>query len=264
MGFLRLILSLIVTASHLGPTDSTISKLGLASFSVWLFYLLAGYFAVLQTQRKNTRWEFLFNKVLRIYPAYWVTLGLTLLWMNIYGTVEFFTDWISDPAKGDRIRDWLLLIKLDGILYGVPVHVAWTLTVMLFWWVAIAFGLFDNRRQAFILLTVSIVTQQIFNPSYMSFQWAAVPFALGAALYWIGVRVERETGLCAIAGTLSYPIYLAHYPVGSIIGYYSGIDRSWELVRVAIVPIILTAFLLLLVDYPVNYSRKRLSKILFS
>jgi len=259
IGVFRLALSIFVMASHIGPTDSFAVSLKIGAASVWCFYALSGYLMVSLTQGpyRGRRWAFLASRAARIYPTYWAVLILALAGMWLFATPEFYAEWISRPTN--LVQNFLLLINLDGVLYGVPVHVAWTLTAMLFWWVAIAFGIFDQKFQTYVLLGVAIVCDRLLSPTYISIQWAFIPFAVGASLYWLELKIPMDNRWESVAGAISYPLFLVHYPVAAFLGFSMGWGRSWLLFFAALLPAITLSLLLWrFVEVPINNFRKTL------
>jgi exopolysaccharide production protein ExoZ len=61
------------------------------SSGVQCFFIISGYVVARVAQRENWR-EFLISRVSRIYPVYWVYLGLFVLFLNSKGTPPSFTE----------------------------------------------------------------------------------------------------------------------------------------------------------------------------
>lgn len=82
MGILRLLLALSVVLSHAAPAGN-FSMLG-GPFAVKMFYIISGFYMALILNEKYTGslrrpyYTFITNRVIRIYPAYWLVLGCTL------------------------------------------------------------------------------------------------------------------------------------------------------------------------------------------
>lgn len=245
---------------HLGPLDSLVREWHLGQVAVWCFYALSGYLMVLVTQNKyqGQRWRFLANRALRIYPAYWAVLVLSIAGYAAFGVHPQFQSALIWPPPSNLLAQALLLINMQSMPW-VAVPIAWTLTVELAWYIAIAFGIFDNRRQTYILMGVACLVTLLWRPGYFSLAWAAVPFALGAAAYWAGLKLPRDRGWGAIAGSLSYPVYLSHYQLGAFLGIAAGMDRGWSLFWLSLVPTLLLSLLLCrFVEVPANRFRKSL------
>lgn len=83
MGFLRIILAMAVLLLH--TTDHSIFGLRLlnAAFAVEAFFVLSGFYMALVLDRTyrgpGSYTAFITNRVLRLYPTYWVVLCLTML-----------------------------------------------------------------------------------------------------------------------------------------------------------------------------------------
>lgn len=260
IGTTRLFLALVVTVYHLGPLDGFAQKLKLGYIAVWCFYLLSGYLMVLVTQEgyQSQRWRFLASRALRIYPVYWAVLLLSLAGYAAIGIHPQFQSALLWPPPSNMLAQWLLLIDVR-VMPWVAVPVAWTLTVELAWYIAIAFGIFDQRRQTYALLGVILASSILFKPEYFSLAWAALPFGTGASLYWARLRLPKDEGLAIAAGALSYPVYLIHYPLGSFLAVAMVVDRGWPLFWASLAPILALSWLLWrFVEVPVEKFRKSL------
>jgi len=100
----RYILALVVTLTHLQPLG--VGRPG--SIAVFAFYTLSGY---LMTRVLNERYgftargtaAFLLNRVLRLWPAYFAILGLTLIALWFLPLQNFFPPHsISEDTTGHR------------------------------------------------------------------------------------------------------------------------------------------------------------------
>jgi peptidoglycan/LPS O-acetylase OafA/YrhL len=262
IGTLRLNLALIVCLCHLGPMEYEVAFCRPAIAAVWMFYLLSGYLMVLLTQERyqGQRWLFLAHRALRIYPIYWIVLAFSIWGYAHFGIHPDFQGQLIWPPPANILAQWLLVIDIYSMPW-VAVPVAWTLTVELAWYFAIAFGIFDNRRQTYVLLAVIAIAGYLHSPQYFSIRWAAVPFAIGGALYWIGLKLPRDKGWAVVAGALSYPVFLIHYTLGSFLAIALGLDRGWPLFGITMVAtFVLSWGLIVTVERPVNRMRGRLTK----
>ncbi|MCX5815293.1 MAG: acyltransferase [Proteobacteria bacterium] len=93
MGFLRIILALAIVVAHSGSFFGLKFTGGIVS--VELFYMISGFYMTLILNRKYIGKEnymlFLSNRFLRIYPMYWVILGMTLIISTLSYAV--FNNW---------------------------------------------------------------------------------------------------------------------------------------------------------------------------
>ena len=85
MGLLRFLLAVAVLAEHSGSIGGT-KMLG-ASMAVVTFYIISGFYMSLILNekyiQKNSYRLFITNRFLRIFPAYWVVLLLTVMLCSI-------------------------------------------------------------------------------------------------------------------------------------------------------------------------------------
>jgi peptidoglycan/LPS O-acetylase OafA/YrhL len=141
----RYILALIVTLTHLQPLD--MGRPG--SIAVFAFYTLSGY---LMTRVLNERYgfaargtaAFLLNRVLRLWPAYFIILGLTLiaLWFlplqNFFPLIRFpktLPEIVSNIAVlGQATFDFVQATAIDA----KPVVTSWSLSIEVFCYVLLA------------------------------------------------------------------------------------------------------------------------------
>src|SRR5688572_272316 len=115
MGFLRFILAASVVAEHSTPIFGLSLTGGL--LAVKLFFIISGFYMALILDTKyvsqvNRYWLFITNRFLRIYPCYFVVLGLSLLF---YGAASIH---LGQPA--DRLMLWR-----EAFVRGDGLHLVW-------------------------------------------------------------------------------------------------------------------------------------------
>lgn len=257
MGYIRLLLSLLVMAAHLAGF-----RPDLASWCVWLFYLLSGFLAELAMTTKYTGRSFFVGRLYRIFPVFWVSALLTLFTFNVWGNPDVFP-LISYPLQ----REWVLLNIQHwwGGFFGPRLmpH-AWALTVMLFWWAVMALGGYRGRRLWF--WTGAGIAATIAGAYPMSIQWFSLwggmlPFAVGAWLYRNGLELPADNGLAMMGGAFSYPLYCCHYAVAIPVAHLLGLGIGWPLFFAALAPTLALSWLLVVaVERPVQKFRSSLKK----
>lgn len=85
--FLRLLFASLVIISHSFPLTGqkeifdivTNSQLTLGSLSVDCFFIMSGYLIMMSLQRSKSPYEYLWKRLLRLYPAYIILLIITML-----------------------------------------------------------------------------------------------------------------------------------------------------------------------------------------
>lgn len=182
MGILRVILALAVVFAHMG-WPSTIVFVG-GRNAVQAFYMVSGFVIahVLSTvpayQDRATFWA---SRALRLFPAYYVVLALSLLWRGFASsTAAGFTD-LPLSAQLLVATTTVTLIGQDLVMFfttvgghlavtsdfrsaavplylGLPVPQAWTLGLELCFYL-IAPWVVRSSKMLFLLLSISIISR---------------------------------------------------------------------------------------------------------
>ncbi|WP_038248866.1 acyltransferase family protein [Ghiorsea bivora] len=187
-GFYRTFLALMVVALHIGGIP------WLGNYAVYGFYMLSGYLMTMIMQRTygyslQGVTAYLFNRFLRIYPLYWLSIGLSLLlfvWLGESYMSAYHKEMIFPQTWQDIVKNvFLLFPNLETARLTPP---AWALTVELCFYVLIALGLSKHVKITLFWLGVSvvyhIVAQFLGWDRYFSVFAASLPFALGSVLYF--------------------------------------------------------------------------------
>lgn len=217
LGILRFFLASCVIVFHLTAQVPNIGQL-----SVNLFYVISGYLItlILNESYKFKLKEFTFNRVLRLYPTYYVfaILSLLLSFIPIAGVSSsvFHTSWSGSQQPLDIfgnlfIFPWAFLsdqsvLSIPGLLYSdAPrfrlIPSTWSIGVELVCY-AILF-LISSRRfyLSVITLLASIAFHIFINNSnfssgynYYPFSAAMLPFSTGAIGYFISNKIKNKHG----------------------------------------------------------------------
>lgn len=111
MGTLRLFLALSVVVWHL---PNTATKLVHGAMAVVLFYIISGfYMALVLNERYGRARDFYIARALRIYPAYYATCALILLWYWWWPTATPFTSTMGQPLLAHAA-----LLAMNFALFG--------------------------------------------------------------------------------------------------------------------------------------------------
>lgn len=115
MGVLRLLLALTVVIHHAGPFHGLTFTGGQAA--VQTFYMISGFYIFLILNEKyvgkDTLGTFYFNRFLRLFPAYWIVLAVTLA-ISALG-------WTALPG-GSLLyhwKDWYAQLSWQTVVFGV-------------------------------------------------------------------------------------------------------------------------------------------------
>jgi len=189
-GTYRFLLALFVVFFHIGY----LPRLG--SYAVFGFYVLSGY---LMTLVMHTNYgytitgstKYVANRILRIYPIYWLACLLSVLLIATLGSefaVKFHEDLAIPSNIGSVLRNiFLVFPHLESPRLTPP---SWALTVELFYYGCIGLGLSRTKLLALVWLGVAVfyhvyVTAAGWGPSniYFPISAAALPFSIGALIF---------------------------------------------------------------------------------
>jgi len=194
-GSLRFLLAMIVVYAHYFPNIGHVGKFAVMGFFVVSGYLITRVVGGPYSNGFDGLKRFAANRILRIYPTYWVCALISLIVIIIYPTQAFnIKPSMQIPHSG---WEWFLQVVIFGLLDPesgrnevMLVPVAWSLSVELFFYVVIA--LFASRSKyvtlAWFGLSGFIATYHVFYSSidraYFSYDGTMIAFAAGATLYF--------------------------------------------------------------------------------
>lgn len=195
-GILRTLLAMMVLVGHLT------NHWQIGTYAVFAFYIISGYLMTRIMQQRygytlRGRGAFAINRVLRLYPLYWLALLLSILVVLAVGehNALAFNEVMHFP---DHTGEWLGIATMLYIGW-FPNEIApnlvpttWAITVELFFYLFITLGLSRTERRVHIWLALSalytlyVVAFEL-GWKYMYFPLAAasLPFAIGAQIYFL-------------------------------------------------------------------------------
>lgn len=239
-GTWRYFLALLVVWGHAVPfVDGVWNWSGV--YAVWGFFTLSGY---LMTRVLHETYGFglsgqpryLANRMLRIYPPYWVALGFAAI--VILAIPETARRLSGSHAVLPDARGWLLNIGLLGLSSNESprlISPAWSLHVELVFYLAM--GALLSRSRWIILgwLAASVCIAAWFvahgaglDQRYASVLGASLPFSAGAAVYLLSRRYRPG----AVYGPLLVMLFALHVVHAKSLW---GDPRGWALY--AVVPL---------------------------
>lgn len=229
-GTYRTLLALMVVGYHLGGIPD------IGAYAVFGFYTLSGYLMTLiMSKNYGYTWsgktKYAINRILRIYPIYWVSIAFSAV-LVFYVGEDFSSDYhqaIYFPhSLFEFFRNMVLFFPFaESPRLSPP---AWALTVEIFFYIIIGFGISKNRKVVTCWFGLSIVYHMAvillggdWPARYYSIPAASLPFATGALIYHF--KNNFLIRISIIGGTIQY-----HLPVilfGSILlnwslGYLTG------------------------------------------
>ena len=197
-GAYRTYLALLVVMQHIGGVPI------IGTYAVFGFYVLSGY---LMTLIMHNRYgyspagagAYLANRVLRIYPIYWISIACTmglLVWLG----EAYVSDYHSAMRWPATLSEWLknLLLLFPNLSSARLTPPAWALTVELFFYVLIGLGLSRDRRVVLAWFAASVLYHVVV--SALELDWyhryapvyaASLPFATGALIFHYRVPLTR-------------------------------------------------------------------------
>lgn len=242
MGLLRLLLAISIVIFHINPSFQP--NLTVTRFAVPAFFVISGFFIskVLREKylkHKQSYWLFLRNRLLRIYPTYWVVLGMLMIFS--------LAKYMLHVGGGDNAILHLLLLKPHvlisyllanlsllpigplrtesdkalGFLVGPQI---WAVQIELIFYLVAPFLMKLPNKIVVIMMGIIILSIPIFDltsklksiPVLSLFFSHFVYFYFGIVCYLIfnnrynfelPVKIQQ---LDIFLGRLSYPIFVSH------------------------------------------------------
>jgi len=251
MGLLRFILALSVVTAHCGGILGSFNFIG-GELAVQVFFMISGFYMSMVLENKyelsiKGYKLFITNRLLRLYPVYWVVLILTLVGFVFYKPY-FFTEFsnLSFWSSLYMIFTNLFLFFQDTVLFlGVTsdngnlyfttnfqlsnpplfhfllVPQGWSLGIELLFYVTVPFivKLKSNRILALITfsLLLRLVLYSIFNLN--TDPWTYRFFPNEILFFLLGVMSQRNSNRIASMFKPN-PIYLQFFLLGYIFFYF--------------------------------------------
>ena len=191
-GTLRTLLAINVVLLHI------FNVYGVGNYAVSAFFLLSGFLMTFVMQEsyqfsKRGFVTFWLNRMLRLYPIYWVVLLLTLIGLVFLDTIPRHPDlFMPDTLLGWFSNLTMLYPKIVPHNFEPRlVPPSWALTNELLFYFLISIGISKTKLRTMLWLLLSV---GYFGATYLfydipTYRYSAVfasslPFALGASLYW--------------------------------------------------------------------------------
>jgi peptidoglycan/LPS O-acetylase OafA/YrhL len=223
LDLLRFVAALAVTLYHYVtcyPSDADAAQLGIATVSavtrygylgVDLFFMISG-FVILWSSLGRDATSFAIGRISRLYPSFWVSLALTIFWIQLLGssvpqietapldaaTIAANATMMPTLFDAPRIEDiyWTLEIEIRFyalifliLLLRQMAHIE----LFLYSWLAISIG--------------SLVTDPPWIVHYVFLKPYGAFFVAGGLFYLLyarGVTASRVIGLAIAAATCAY------------------------------------------------------------
>ncbi len=233
VGTLRFVLALLVVINHVWLP--TANKVG--AHAVTGFYIISGY---LMTTILNQTYlgyrglgRYFLNRLLRIFPLYWVALSVTFFFMLLIpGTFLNIHSAIKLPSDAAL---WVQNLTLVGLV-DAPIRIvppAWSLNIECFFYIAMGLLLSRHRAIAAMWFVASlgftiylVVVGASFGTRYSTFGASSLFFSIGAVLYFwrenfAGWRVRLAAWWSLLAFFCVFPLLVELFGGDlRMLGYY--------------------------------------------
>jgi peptidoglycan/LPS O-acetylase OafA/YrhL len=194
-GVLRTILALMVMSQHM------LNLIPLGQYAVFCFYIISGYLMTLVMHETygydlKGRYRFIINRALRLYPIYWLVIGLTILLIFYLGqnvTRNYNPSLYLPPSVESVFQNFFMVFPAWNPINVYPrlVPPGWALTVELFFYAMICLGMSKTLGRVQVWLFVSLMYVPLtyalgFDSTERYFPIAAgsLPFSIGALIYF--------------------------------------------------------------------------------
>ena len=214
VGSWRLFLATLVAASHLWVDMAQ----GFAAYAVWAFFVLSGYLMTYVLLHKyglgkQGLKDFAFNRFIRIYPGYFVALGLALIVLVLMANYCIDGTELNYEFYMPHGLGWLNAVTLLPFFphNGLPVPVSNALSVEIGAYILIP--LFAHARStAWLALIVSVIATwslgfnvNTFDERYVTFLPCLMTFAVGSLLCHY-----RQRLLTFVMPRTSFVVWMIH------------------------------------------------------
>jgi peptidoglycan/LPS O-acetylase OafA/YrhL len=163
---LRGVAALAVFFQHAGGklfpefASFTANQFQMGQFGVSLFFLCSGYIIPRSIEKKPTLREFWVHRFFRLYPLYWVSLALALMWGFSH------PGFLPQPFYFQKLRTAVANFTMIQGLLGVPHALSpyWSLGFeMMFYWAMTALVYLKLNRHTFPIV-VGLLVLSVLNP----------------------------------------------------------------------------------------------------
>lgn len=233
-GTYRTFLAVLVILLHLGGVDV------IGAYAVFGFYILSGYLMTFIMQRnygytKEGIVKYALNRFLRVYPIYWAACLLTLIIIVLLGgafVADFHSAMVAPDNVGGILKNIFLFFPSHGGARLVPP--AWALTVELFFYVCIGFGLSRSKTITMVWFGVSIFYTIFANIKGMSWEYkyflipaASLPFSTGAMIFHFRTELPKKINEMLVRKYVPYflnLVLLLNWTIGYVLGTLRGVS----------------------------------------
>ncbi|MBN5207755.1 acyltransferase [Serratia marcescens] len=269
MGYFRFILAALVCSNHLWIIG------GVGRYAVFSFYILSGYLmTTVICERYGTSFDgikrYATNRILRIYPIYFLVFFIAILSINFFGTknTHVFDPNLSIPST---IKSWFMNITLIGLDFNVQertIPPSWTLFVELFFYAAIPFAIRLGSKFITFWVIISVIYHVYFlytatdagldwNSRYGTIFAGSLGFSLGCAARFLPVGGLRFKG--AVVTSILGLVFSYAVPTYFMLAGYT--DKEWRYISTYTFYLSI-AFSLLFIANSINIKQSPFGRLL--
>jgi peptidoglycan/LPS O-acetylase OafA/YrhL len=197
-GTYRTLLAFWVVAAHLGGARM------IGEYGVFGFYLLSGYLMtyIMQNNYSYTvsgTLRYISNRLLRIFPAYWASILLTvglILFLGQEMSLAYHNAMFLPSTPEEILKNVFLVFEHSDLPRLTPP--AWALTVEFFYYILIGLGISRYKWMVWVWLTLSIAYHVIgwqmgwsWGERYFPIYAASLPVSVGALMYYYRKEMRK-------------------------------------------------------------------------
>jgi peptidoglycan/LPS O-acetylase OafA/YrhL len=217
-----------------------------------VFFVISGFLISRSYERSDLR-TFTVNRVLRIYPALWVNVVVSILFAaSVFTIVASYTQisaWLLAQFTILQFYnpDWLRgfgVGVLNGSLWSIPVELQFYIALPILYWL----GWIGHEKRFRVLLVASFVVYTAFmfwdtRHRVIYSRMAGVTVVPYLFLFLLGVAAQRHFARLrpVLAGKALY--WIGGYAGASLLAYRAGLNASGNLLNPALV-LIMTGMIL--------------------
>jgi peptidoglycan/LPS O-acetylase OafA/YrhL len=226
MGFLRVLLAFSVLLEHIGVFPLTNGKFVGGVVAVQGFFIISGfYMALVLNEKYKEPKSFYINRLLRLYPTYWIVLVMTILATLLFGNELFLKNILNaDWSVGSKLlmiisnlfivgSDWMMFLypgenglQFTSNFLQAPIKLysyhmlpqAWTLPLEMMFY-AIAPLIIKNKKMLLTIVAVSLICRYVVSTfigtndpwNYRFFPSELIFFTIGALSYYSYTTISR-------------------------------------------------------------------------
>lgn len=189
------------------------------SYGVDLFFIISG-FVIFMSLRRSTLRRFTLSRLIRLYPVYWLCVGITFAVIAVFGLGGREVSPLAALVNLTMLQSYVGVPHVDGAYWTLAVEIAFYAQCGLL----LALGLIKQRSldwvlplwlaiSAAVLIASSVLSSPILSVLRQAFGWSPL-FIIGIALYcfWTGDRRFRLIALVP----LSVAVIVLRDPVEAI------------------------------------------------